>query len=43
MYDKGQKLLYLRVLREIYGYIYLALQCYNVYTQTLKTEGYKLN
>ena len=42
-YEKGQKVLYLRLLREIYGCIESALQWYNFYTQTLKTEGYKLN
>ena len=42
-YERGQKLLYLRVLREIYGCIESALQWHNLYTKTLKTEGYKLN
>ena len=42
-YEKGQKLLYLRLLREIYGCIESALQWYNLYTKKLKDEGYKLN
>ena len=32
----------MKLLREIYGYIELALQWYNLYTQTLKAEGYIL-
>ena len=42
-YDKGQRVIYLRVLMEIYGCIKLALPWYNFYTITLKDEGYKLN
>ena len=42
-YDNGQKVLYLRVLGEIYGCIELTLQWYNFYTKTLKYEGYELN
>ena len=38
-YEKGQKVPYLRVLREIYGCIESALQQYNFHTQTLKAEG----
>ena len=41
-YEKDKKVLYLKVLREIYGCIELALQWYNLYTQTLKAEGYIL-
>ena len=33
----------MKVLREIYVCIELALQWYNLYTQTLKAEGYILN
>ena len=42
-YEKGQIVLYLRVISAIYGCIESALQWYNMYTQTLKAEGYKLN
>ena len=42
-YEQGKKVLYLKVLRAIYGYIESALQWYNLYTQTLKAEGYILN
>ena len=41
IYDKVQKVLYLRVLREIYGCIESALQWYNLYTRKFKYEGYK--
>ena len=33
----------MKVLRAIYGCIESALQWYNLYTQTLKSEGYILN
>ena len=42
-YEQGKKILYLKVLRAIYGCIETALQWYNLYTQTLKAEGYILN
>ena len=42
-YEQGKKVLYLKVLRAIYGCIESALQWYNLYTQTLKAEGYILN
>ena len=38
-YEKGQKVLFLRVLRAIYGCIDLTLRWYNLYAQTLKSEG----
>ena len=38
--EQGKKFLYLKVLRAIYGCIESALQWYNLYTQTLKAEGY---
>ena len=37
-YEKGQKLLKLRLLRAIHGCIELSLQWYNLYTKTLKDE-----
>ena len=43
IYEKGQKVQYLGVLMEIYGYIESALQWYNLYTQTLKYDRYKFN
>ena len=42
-YEQGKIVPYLKVLREIYGFIELALQWYNLYTQTIKSEGYILN
>ena len=42
-YEQGKKVLYLKVLRAIYGCIESALLWYNLYTQTLKAEGYILN
>ena len=42
-YEQGKKFLYFKVLRAIYGCIESALQWYNLYTQTLKAEGYILN
>ena len=41
-YKQGKKVLYLKVIREINGCIESALQWYNLYTQTLKSEGYIL-
>ena len=42
-YEKGQKVLYLRILRAIYGCIESALRWYILYEETLEKEGYKLN
>ena len=42
-YEQCKKVLYFKVLRKIYVCIESALQWYNVYTQTLKAEGYILN
>ena len=42
-YEQGKKVLYLKVLRAIYSCIESALLWYNLYTQTLKAEGYILN
>ena len=41
-YEQGKKVLYLKLLRAIYSCIKSALQWYNLYTQTLKAEGYIL-
>ena len=43
IHEQGKKVLYLKVLRAIYGCIELALQWYNLYTKTLKVGGYILN
>ena len=42
-YEQGKKVLYLKVLREIYDCIESALQWYSLYTQTLKSEEYIYN
>ena len=42
-YENGVKVLYLRVLRAIYGCIESALQWYVLYKTTLEKEGFKLN
>ena len=41
--EHGVKVLYLRVLRAIYGCIESALQWYVLYKKTLEKEGYELN
>ena len=43
LYENGVKVLYLRVLRAIYGCIRSALLWYNLYSETLVKEGYKIN
>ena len=41
--EKGTKVLYLKVLRAIYGCIKSALLWYNLFTEILSKEGYKVN
>ena len=41
--EKGQKVLYLKTLRAIYGCIESSLLWYALYKETLEAEGYKLN
>ena len=43
VYEKGRKVLYLRVLRAVYGAIESALLWYNLYKETLEKLGFKLN
>ena len=40
---KGVKVLYVRVIRALYGCIESALQWYELFKETLEKEGYKLN
>ena len=42
-YRKGKKVIYVKVLREIYGLIESNLLWYNVYTNTLKYLGFSIN
>ena len=41
--EKGRKVLYLRVLRALYGCIQSALLWYNLFASTLKGMGFKVN
>ena len=43
IYEKGKKVLCVRVLRKIYGCIESALLWYQVYPKTLKDVGFNLN
>ena len=43
IYEKGQKVLYVRVLQAIYGCIESALLWYDLYAGTLKDMGYEIN
>ncbi len=43
MYENGKKVLYLKVLRAIYGCIYSSLLWYNLYSETLVKMGFKIN
>ena len=43
MYEKGVKVLYVLVLRSIYGCIMAALLWYDLYTSVLKQMGFELN
>ena len=42
-YRKGKKILYLRVLRALYGCLESALLWYNLYSTTLQKMSFKLN
>ena len=42
-YDNGNKVLYVKVLREIYGCIESSLLWYNFYVKTLKYLGFSIN
>ena len=42
-YENGQKVLYMLVLRAIYGCIESALQWYKIYSETLMKKGFELN
>ena len=41
--EKGQKVLYMKVMRAIYGCIRSAMLWYNLFSETLQQEGYKIN
>ena len=43
IYENGKKVLYVRILRAIYGCIESALLWYQLYAKTLKQMGFKLN
>ena len=43
IYENGKKVLYVRVVRAIYGCIESALLWYNLYVSTLKEMGFELN
>ena len=42
-FENGVTVLYLKVIRAIYGCIEAALQWYKMFTETLKGEGFTLN
>ena len=42
-YENRKKVLYVKVLREIYGFIESALLLYNFYVKTLKELGFSIN
>ena len=42
-YEKGKKVLYVKVLRAIYRCIESYLLCYNLYVNTLKDLGFSIN
>ena len=41
--EHGKRVLYLKILRALYGCIRSALLWYNLYIETLKNDGYKIN
>ena len=41
--EKGQKVLYMKVMKAICGCIRLAMLWYNLFSETLQQEGYKIN
>ena len=42
IYENGKKVLYLEILQEIYGYIESSLRWYELYSETLMNEGFKI-
>jgi hypothetical protein len=42
-YENGKKVLYVQILRALYGMIESALLWYNLYTEVLLKEGFKIN
>jgi len=42
-YEKGKKVLYIQILRALYGMIESALLWYNLYTEVLHKEGFEIN
>ena len=43
IYEKGKKVLYMEILMTIYGCIESALSWYELYSQTLEKQGFKIN
>ena len=43
VYEKGRKVLYMKIIRGLYGCIEAALQWYKCYTEVLEKEGFILN
>ena len=43
VYENGRKVLYMAVLKAIYGCIESALRWYELYSQTLEKEGFEIN
>ena len=43
VYENGQKVLYMEILQAIYGCIESALRWYELYSETLKKEGFVIN
>ena len=43
VYEKGRKVLYMEVLQAIYGCIESALRWYELFSETLVKEGWKIN
>ena len=42
-YENGQKILYLKLLRALYGCIESAMLWYNLFSSTLQEEGWSIN
>ena len=42
-YENGEKVLYLLVLREIYGFIESELLWYNIFSKTIDILGFEIN
>ena len=43
IYENGKKVLYMKIIRGLYGCIEASLQWYKCYTETLEKEGFTLN